>query len=83
LLENKGFSMIEAPYAEFLSSNTLSTNILATAPGECIMLDSLPQTYSALVRNGINVQVFQGDALCIGCEGGPTCLTRPLLRSSG
>ena len=83
LLENKGFSMIEAPYTEFLSSNTLSTNILATAPGECIMLDSLPQTYSALVRNGINVQVFQGDALCIGCEGGPTCLTRPLLRSSG
>ena len=83
LLENKGFSMIEAPYAEFLSSNTLSTNILATAPGECIMLDSLPQTHSALVRNGINVQVFQGDALCIGCEGGPTCLTRPLLRSSG
>ena len=83
LLENMGFSMIEAPYTEFLSSNTLSTNILATAPGECIMLDSLPQTYSALVRNGINVQVFQGDALCIGCEGGPTCLTRPLLRSSG
>ena len=83
LMENKGFSMIEAPYAEFLSSNTLSTNILATAPGECIMLDSLPQTHSALVRNGINVQVFQGDALCIGCEGGPTCLTRPLLRSSG
>ena len=82
-LENKGFSMIEAPYAEFLSSNTLSTNILAKAPGECIMLDSLPQTHSALVRNGINVQVFQGDALCIGCEGGPTCLTRPLLRSSG
>ena len=82
LLENRGFSMIEAPYAEFLSSNTLSTNILATAPGECIMLDSLPQTHSALVRNGINVQVFQGDALCIGCEGGPTCLTRPLLRSN-
>lgn len=82
LLENKGFSMIEAPYAEFLSSNTLSTNILATAPGECIMLNSLPKTHSALIRNGINVQVFQGDALCIGCEGGPTCLTRPLLRSS-
>ena len=83
LLNGKGFSIIEAPYSEFLSSNTLSTNILATAPGECIMLDSLPQTHSELVRNGINVQVFQGDALCIGCEGGPTCLTRPLLRSNG
>ena len=81
LLVNKGFLMIEAPYAEFLSSNTLSTNILATAPAECIMLDDLPKTRAALINNGINVQVFKGDALCIGCEGGPTCLTRPLLRS--
>ena len=83
LLQHKGFSIIEAPYSEFLSSNTLSTNILATAPGKCIMLDGLPQTHSVLIDNGINVQAFKGDALCIGCEGGPTCLTRPLLRSNG
>ena len=26
------------------------------------------------------VQTFEADALCIACEGGPTCLTRPVLR---
>nr|WP_281496114.1 arginine deiminase family protein [Marivita sp. S6314] len=80
LLNDKGFDLIEAPFAEFEQSGALSTNVLATAPGECIMLDGLPETHAALVDAGINVRLFRGDALCIGCEGGPTCLTRPLLR---
>ena len=80
LLKNRGFRLIEAPYQEFEASNTLSTNVLALKPGSCIMLDGLPQTKKALLDAGIKIQVFDGDALCIGCEGGPTCLTRPLLR---
>jgi arginine deiminase len=44
------------------------------------MLNNLPLTTKKLEQFGIHVQVFNGDALCIGCEGGPTCLTRPLLR---
>ena len=81
LLERKNFKFIEAPYKEFVSSNTLSTNVLATAPGRCIMLDGLPETKFTLCKAGVNISVFEGDALCIGCEGGPTCLTRPLLRA--
>jgi arginine deiminase len=46
------------------------------------MLDGLPQTCAALTAAGIEVSVFEGAALCIGCEGGPTCLTRPLLRQA-
>jgi len=80
LLEIKGFKLIEAPYEEFKKSNTLSTNILAMAPGDCLMLNGLPETKNALIRAGIKVDVFDGNELCIGCEGGPTCLTRPLLR---
>lgn len=80
LLIAKGFSLIEAPFDEFETSQTLSTNVLATRPGACIMLDRLPQTRAALTAAGIEVSVFEGTALCIGCEGGPTCLTRPLLR---
>lgn len=80
LLKNRGFRLIEAPYQEFEASNTLSTNVLALKPGSCIMLDGLPRTKKALLDAGIKIQVFDGDALCIGCEGGPTCLTRPLLR---
>ena len=82
LLLEKNFSLIEAPFDEFESSKTLSTNVLATSPGECIMLESVPKTRKALTASGIKVRVFNGDSLCIGCEGGPTCLTRPLLRDS-
>ena len=82
LLLEKNFFLIEAPFDEFESSKTLSTNVLATSPGECIMLESVPKTRKALTASGIKVRVFNGDPLCIGCEGGPTCLTRPLLRDS-
>tara|TARA_B100000700_G_scaffold84111_1_gene94692 strand:- start:368 stop:1234 length:867 start_codon:yes stop_codon:yes gene_type:complete len=81
LLEKKGFTIINAPEDEFLSSNTLSTNILTISPGKCIMIDGFPKTREILENFGISVQVFNADELCIACEGGPTCLTRPLLRS--
>lgn len=80
LLRDKGFALIETPTDEFEASETLSTNILATAPGQCIMIDGFPKTRAALEAAGIAVRVFDGAALCIGCEGGPTCMTRPILR---
>ena len=80
LMRNMGFELLEAPYSEFEQSNTLSTNILAISPGQCIMIDGFQKTRNALEAAGITVQVFDGKSLCIGCEGGPTCLTRPVLR---
>ncbi len=80
LLQKNDFTIIEAPFDEFKKSGTLSVNVLATKPGECIMLDSAPKTLGVLRRSKISVKVFHGDPLCIACEGGPTCLTRPLLR---
>jgi len=44
------------------------------------MIDGLADTQASLSDAGINVKVFKGEELCVGCEGGPTCLTRPLLR---
>ena len=81
LLKEKGFTLINAPEDEFLSSNTLNTNILTISPGKCIMIDGFPKTRESLENFGISVKVFNADELCIACEGGPTCLTRPLLRS--
>ena len=81
LLSSKGFQLIETPMSEFEQSNTLSTNVLAVSPGNCVMLSGLPQTTEKLRKFGIEVQLFDGDALCVGCEGGPTCLTRPLYRA--
>ncbi len=81
LLREKKFDLIEAPEKEFNASSTLSINVLATAPGDCIMLSGLPETAEKLISSGINLKLLDGDALCIGCEGGPTCLTRPILRN--
>ncbi len=80
LLRDKGFGLIEAPFEEFQESSTLSLNLLATAPGRCVMVEGFPKTRGLLEEAGIEVQVFDGKALCVGCEGGPTCLTRPILR---
>lgn len=82
LMRDLGYTLIPAPMSEFETSGTLSTNVLATSPGRCIMLDGLAQTRAALEAADIEITVFEGDALCIGCEGGPTCLTRPILRAS-
>ncbi len=81
-LVERDFRLVELPPDEYEASLTLSGNILATAPGQCIMIDGFPQTRAALEAAGIEVAVFEGRALCMGCEGGPTCLTRPILRST-
>ncbi len=81
-MEALGYTLLAAPYDEFQTSGTLSTNILALAPGRCVMVDGIPKTRAVLEDAGIDVAVFSGDALCIGCEGGPTCLTRPILRDA-
>ena len=81
LLEDRGYVTIPMPNGEFEASNTISGNILTTGPLQCIMVEGLEQTRKALVTAGCDVKTFSGDELCIKAEGGPTCLTRPLLRT--
>lgn len=80
LLIDRGITLIEAPFDEFQSTGTLSTNVLCTSPKNVIMLAGIPKTQAAIEAAGIQVTTFEADALCIACEGGPTCLTRPILR---
>ncbi len=80
LMRQMEFQLIDIPRDEFESSGTLSANILALAPGRCIMIDGYPDTRKALEAAGVEVTVFNGKALCVGCEGGPTCMSRPVLR---
>jgi N-dimethylarginine dimethylaminohydrolase len=80
LLEARDYTLLQAPEQDFIASDGLNLNVLATAPGKCIMIDGFAATRELLESNGIEVSVFTGDALCRGGEGGPTCLTRPLLR---
>ncbi|MCF3946257.1 hypothetical protein AiwAL_01765 [Acidiphilium sp. AL] len=82
LLKSSGIALIEAPEDEFRASNGLSLNVLATAPRDVIMIGGFDATRRAMEAAGCRVSTFAGDALCIACEGGPTCLTRPILRQA-
>jgi len=80
LLKERGIEMIVAPPEEFADSNGLNLNVLPLSPKKVIMVDGFPLTRAAMEAAGCEVQTFEADALCIACEGGPTCLTRPVLR---
>jgi N-dimethylarginine dimethylaminohydrolase len=77
----RGWTLLHAPEDEFMASNGLSLNVLALGPRDVVMVDGFPKTRALMEDAGCRVQVFAGDALCIACEGGPTCLTRPVLRA--
>ncbi|MCB1448127.1 MAG: amidinotransferase [Rhizobiaceae bacterium] len=80
LLKERGIRMIVAPPEEFAASNGLNLNVLPTSPKKVIMIAGFPKTKAAMEAEGCEVRTFEADALCIACEGGPTCLTRPVLR---
>lgn len=80
MLRERGYTLIHAPEADFAASNGLNLNVLPTAPGKVIMVEGFPATKAAMEAHGCEVKTFEADALCIACEGGPTCLTRPILR---
>jgi N-dimethylarginine dimethylaminohydrolase len=77
-LRRRGIRLLEVPEAEF--SRTQATNVLAVAPRRCIMLDENPVTKDLLESADCEVVTFPGGPLSFKAEGGPTCLTRPVLR---
>lgn len=81
LLRDRGIGLLVAPPDEFEASLGLSLNVLATSPRAVIAVDEFPKTRRLMEEAGCTVSTFVADALCIACEGGPTCLTRPLWRA--
>jgi N-dimethylarginine dimethylaminohydrolase len=81
LMKAHGIHLIIAPADEFAASNGLSLNVLPTSPRKVIMVDGFPKTKAAMEAAGCVVATFEADALCIACEGGPTCLTGPVWRA--
>jgi len=77
LLE-RGFKLIEVPDEEFES---MGCNVLAISPRQCIMVEGNPKTLNLLKNAGCKVEVYKGNEISTKGGGGPTCLTRPLLRS--
>jgi dimethylargininase len=77
LLEERGIELIAVPDEEF---PTMGTNVLALAPRVALALEGNPETRRRLERAGVDVRSYRGEQLSKG-DGGPTCLTRPLLRA--
>ena len=77
LFEERGIEIVEVPDDEFA---TMGSNVLALGPRRALMLEHDVETRRRLERAGVDVTVYRGVELSKG-DGGPTCLTRPLLRA--
>jgi dimethylargininase len=58
----------------------MGPNILALGPRVALALEGNDETRRRLERAGVDVRVYRGDEISRKCDGGPTCLTRPILR---
>jgi dimethylargininase len=77
LLAERGYRVVPCDPDEFDSQGC---NILAVRPGVVVMTDENPLTRKALERAGVEVHTYDASEINKG-DGGPTCLTRPLLRA--
>ena len=78
LLAERGIEVVEVPEEEFES---MGPNVLALAPRVALALEGNPETRRRMERTGVEVLTYRGGELSRKGDGGPTCLTRPLLRS--
>lgn len=78
LLKSRGFRFIEIDYAE---RGTLACNVLSLGAKRLLAIEENRKTNDRLRAAGFDVRTFPGSEVCINGSGGPTCLTRPLLRS--
>ncbi len=77
LLGDLGIRMIDVPEEEF---GTLGCNVLAVRPGVVILAEGNPATAAALAAAGCEVHTYPATEIGINGSGGPTCMTRPILR---
>jgi len=78
LLADRGITVVEVPDEEF---ETQGPNVLAVGPRQALALEGNPETRRRMERAGVDVVVYRGEEISKKGDGGPTCLTRPLLRS--
>lgn len=78
LLAERGIRLVEVPDDEF---DSMGANVLALAPRRALALAGNPVTRRRMEGEGVGVLVYTGDEISRKGDGGPTCLTRPLLRT--
>jgi len=77
LLLERGFELIEIDPSE---RETQACNVLALGEGRLLAIEGNPKTQARLRAHRFDVRTLPGKEICFNGCGGPTCLTRPLLR---
>ncbi len=77
ILDARKIELIKIPEEEFSSQ---ACNVLAISPRRLVMLEGNGTTRKRLEEAGCMVQAIRGAEIAFKGSGGPTCLTRPLLR---
>ena len=77
VLAERGIGVVEVPDDEF---PTQGSNVLALGPRRALALEGNKETRRRMERAGVDVVVYRGREISTKGDGGPTCLTRPLLR---
>ncbi len=75
-LAERGIRAIEVDDDDFENQGC---NVLAIRPGVIVMTDATPRTLAKAEAAGIEVHTYAASEINKG-DGGPTCLTRPVLR---
>lgn len=76
-LVRRRYRFVEVPDEEFES---MACNVLAIAPRKCMIVKGNPKTKAALEKAGCTVLEYVGNEISVKGGGGPTCLTRPIVR---
>jgi N-dimethylarginine dimethylaminohydrolase len=62
------------------SYHAMGCNVLAVRPGVVVLGESAPKVRRALEARGVEVHTYANSDVSLKGDGGPTCLTAPLLR---
>jgi N-dimethylarginine dimethylaminohydrolase len=77
LLQARGIGFVDVPEEEF---DSMGPNVLALGPRKALALDGNPETRRRMEAAGVEVLVYEGSDISRKGDGGPTCLTKPLVR---
>ena len=78
-LLQRGLTLIDVPGDEV---DALGCNVLAVAPRHAVMAQGAPKTKALLEQHGVEVWTYPGAEISCKGQGGPTCLTQPLVRET-
>lgn len=76
-LIGRGIQLIECNDQEY---DYLGSNLLALAPGKCVLIAGCPDIQKKVEDTGVTVYTYEGKEMSYRGTGGPTCLTCPLCR---